>query len=63
MGRYVPPKDTQKNEGPAHEVFLDAYYIDEYEVTNGGYKECVDAGVCKAPYSLNTSTRAGAQGY
>ena len=59
MGRPIAsPKDERQNEWPTHEVFLDAYYIDEHEVTNGDYKECVDAGVCKAPYSLNSSARA-----
>ncbi len=55
MGRpVVSPKDERQNEGPAHEVLLEEYFIDKYEVTNGDYKECVDAGVCGAPYSLNT---------
>jgi serine/threonine-protein kinase len=63
MGRYVPPKDERKNEAPAHEVFLDDYSIDEYEVTNGDYKECVEAGVCEVPYILNASTSASAKEY
>ena len=30
-------------EDPAHEVILDAYYIDLYEVTNADYKKYLDA--------------------
>jgi formylglycine-generating enzyme required for sulfatase activity/tRNA A-37 threonylcarbamoyl transferase component Bud32 len=36
-------------ERPAHEVTLDAYYIDETEVTNLYYMACVDAGGCAPP--------------
>ena len=34
------------DELPAHEVWLDAFWIDRMEVTAGDYKACVDAGVC-----------------
>ena len=36
-------------ERPAHIVFLDAYWIDRYEVNNAQYRLCVDQGVCAAP--------------
>jgi len=44
-------------ERPAHSVYLDAYAIDEYEVTNRFYKACVDAGVCLPPVLVSSSTR------
>lgn len=36
------------SELPRHEVNLNTYLIDRYEVTNGQYQLCVDAGVCQA---------------
>jgi formylglycine-generating enzyme required for sulfatase activity len=37
------------NERPVHEVELDAFYVDLYEVTNSAYKACVDVGQCTPP--------------
>ncbi len=34
---------------PAHKVYLDAYYIDKYEVTNGEYSKFMNAGGYKDP--------------
>jgi len=41
--------DGSSDEQPIHQVYLDTYYIDKYEVTNVLYKVCVDAGVCNQP--------------
>jgi formylglycine-generating enzyme required for sulfatase activity len=38
-----------RGEKPPHTVYLDAYYIDKYEVSNVLYKACVDAGGCSRP--------------
>ena len=35
------------DEQPAHTVNLEAFYIDQFEVTNGFYKACVEAKVCQ----------------
>ena len=40
-----------------HQVTLDAYYIDQYEVTNARYSECVAAGGCNTPSPLGSFTR------
>jgi formylglycine-generating enzyme required for sulfatase activity len=59
---YVPAgdftmgfNDAGTDEKPAHTVFLDTYWIDRTEVTNGMYALCVQAGTCKPPGSLNSN--------
>jgi serine/threonine-protein kinase len=42
-------KDGDIDENPIHTVYLDPYWIDETEVTNGMYAKCVTAGVCDMP--------------
>ena len=45
-----------------HTIMLDAYYIDQYEVSNAHYAECVDAGVCDPPSETASSTRSSYYG-
>lgn len=47
------------DEQPEHEVFLDAFYIDRYEVSNGQYRECVDAGGCTPGNKADAFTYQG----
>lgn len=42
-------EDHDDNEKPLHAVSLDAYWIDQTEVTNAMYRLCLDAGGCKEP--------------
>ena len=48
-GEFTMGSDAYSDEQPIHDVYLDTYYIDKYEVTNALYKACVDAGVCDQP--------------
>ena len=40
-------KNCDIDEKPYHKIYLDAFYIDKYEVTQEEYKECVRAGACR----------------
>jgi serine/threonine-protein kinase len=49
MGSADTDHLAQDMEKPQHSVFLDAYWIDQTEVTNKQYRPCIEAGVCKPP--------------
>ena len=38
------------NEQPHHDAYVDGFFMDQYEVTNAQYQQCVDAGVCARPH-------------
>jgi len=51
-GKFTMGSDNGSvDQQPAHVVYLDAYYIDKYEVTNALYRDCVEAGICSLPES------------
>jgi formylglycine-generating enzyme required for sulfatase activity len=50
--------DSVENVKPEMVIYLLSYYIDKYEVTNGIYQPCVDAGVCQPPKSSASQTRS-----
>jgi len=61
---YVPAGEFEmgsengnENERPVHLVYLDAYWMDQTEVTNEMYARCVQAGICTAPRPSNSSHR------
>ncbi len=45
------------NEKPAHDVTLNAFWMDQLEVTNGMYALCVGSGACEAPHLLKSQRR------
>jgi formylglycine-generating enzyme required for sulfatase activity len=56
---YVPAgefimgsEEGDKDEQPVHTVYLDAFYIDKYEVTHAQYRACVEAGACDEPWHI-----------
>ena len=48
MGSSAESSDNA-DERPQHTVYLDAFWIDQTEVTNAQFRQCVAAGVCQAP--------------
>jgi formylglycine-generating enzyme required for sulfatase activity len=46
------------DEFPAHDVTLDAYWMDQLEVTNAMYQLCVTAGICTSPQDFDSQRRA-----
>jgi len=48
MGTEIGLTDEQ----PVHKVYLDAYWVDQTEVTNSMYARCVKAGECGKPSVL-----------
>ena len=50
-------EDGADDEKPVHTVYLDAFYMDIYEVTNALYEKCVQAGVCTPPGNTSSYKR------
>lgn len=52
-GKFIMGRNESGNyyedENPEHQVYLDAYYMDEYEATIASYQACVQAGACTPP--------------
>lgn len=53
-GLDIHPENDEK---PAHDVSLDAFWIDQLEVTNAMYMLCVQAEVCSPPKDWASDTR------
>src|SRR5689334_10632351 len=39
--------DDAKDQRPKSTIYISTFFMDTYEVTNGDFKECVKAGVCR----------------
>lgn len=49
MGSKPVDAIAYPNEVPQHRVYLDAFWMDIYEVTNERFARCVQAGICLEP--------------
>jgi eukaryotic-like serine/threonine-protein kinase len=45
------------DEKPRHTVWLDAFWMDQTEITNGMYMKCVDAGICQPPQKTHSNNQ------
>jgi formylglycine-generating enzyme required for sulfatase activity len=57
MGSSEDNDQADNVEFPQHEVYLNGFWIDKYEVTNQRYALCVDDGVCDPPSESGSFTR------
>jgi len=55
-GDFTMGSDVSTDEKPVHTVYLDAFWIDQTEVTNKQYQACVKAGTCELPSSVGSYT-------
>jgi len=51
MGAVDSDPNPQANAKPQHTVYLDAFWIDQTDVTNAMYAKCVSASTCEKPIS------------
>jgi serine/threonine-protein kinase len=49
----------QPNEAPEHPVFLDAFYLDTFEVSNADYRQCVAGSACTPSGAVDSFTYQG----
>lgn len=62
-GEFTMGSDSGfSDENPAHTVYLDAFWIDQTEVTNAMYALCVQAGACQPPNDYSSYTRSSYYG-
>ena len=57
-GQFTMGRPYDNSTIPVHQVNLDAYWIDQTEVTNAMYSLCVRDGQCSVPYLDGSATRS-----
>jgi formylglycine-generating enzyme required for sulfatase activity len=55
-------ENGEDDERPVHTVYLDAFYMDKYEVTNARYAACVADGACTPPHETSSRRRSSYYG-
>jgi formylglycine-generating enzyme required for sulfatase activity len=55
-GEFIMGSNDEIQTQPVHKVFLDSFYIDRYEVSNGSYLGCEKDGKCMPPLQTNSNT-------
>jgi formylglycine-generating enzyme required for sulfatase activity len=58
MGSSDTDPAAENDERPQHLVYLDSFWIDQTEVTNGMYNMCVQAGLCDPPEQFGSEARS-----
>lgn len=61
-GEFMMGVDSLDNDGPAHRVELDEFWIDTFEVTNARYAQCVAAEKCSPPVRSASNLRSSYYG-
>jgi formylglycine-generating enzyme required for sulfatase activity len=56
-GSFLMGSDNAMSSIPVHTVYLDAFFIDKYEVTNVFYRACVIEHICEPARQNGSSTR------
>jgi formylglycine-generating enzyme required for sulfatase activity len=56
-GEFTMGDSVGFGSGPPHQVYLNEFWIDRFEVTNALYKKCADAGKCQPPSQTKSNTR------
>jgi len=51
------PSSLEYDFSPEHNVFVDEFFIDKFEVTNEQYFYCLESGYCTTPLVNNSKTR------
>jgi formylglycine-generating enzyme required for sulfatase activity len=56
-GSFLMGNDEDDNASPSGSIYLDSFYIDQFEVTTLYYQRCVQSGVCQPPSSNSSQTQ------